>query len=80
MKWLFTPIIFLLFCLGCTACAQHVNQYSVDDIPLDSVYNIETGITISRGMTKEAVETFLGKGTLQDSRVLYEDKVVTSSS
>lgn len=60
------PLLLLLF-IGLSACTapKQATQNGADDIAMDTMYNQKTGQALSLGMTREAVEKLLGKGTEQ---------------
>lgn len=57
---------------GCNASFGEKNV-SLDEIFINSMYNIETGQTVSLDMTREKIEKKLGKGTEQEL-MLSEDE------
>lgn len=67
MKQTISFLLVFLLCGALAACgtAKPSVENSVTSMDISSMYNQETGKTVSLGMTEEEVETILGKGTEQ---------------
>lgn len=87
MKQTISFLLVFLLCGALAACgtAKPSVEDSVNSMDVSSMYNQETGKTVSLGMTKKAVEKILGKGKMQEQlplsmEPLYEEDTAFSDS
>lgn len=74
MNRLLALLLFTLLCIGLAACGEP--RYTTETMPLNSMHNDKTGVTIFLGMTQQKVEDLLGEGTYIEPKPLLDDDLM----